>query len=152
KADGVVETEAVRLFLQRARLVRRGWSPANAELCTLGDIVRRLEGSPLAIELCATRLSTLGTAQVLERLAQPLDLLTDGAHSAPGRHSSLRAAIDVSWQLLDPACREVLARCAVFRGGFDLAALGPMLAPLMERDVRAPLMLLEELCDRSLVR
>ena len=91
-------------------------------------LVARLDGLPLAMELAAARLGVLGPAELLERLAASLDLL--GRHGDAGRHGTMRAAVGWSWALQPPWARRALVRCAVFRGGFRLAAAEAVLAPL----------------------
>ncbi len=109
------EGDAVTLFLERAQAVRTdvGDSPAVHEL------IRRLDGLPLAIELAAARVKLLGPEQLLERIAQRLDLLK-GARDADERHATLRATIAWSYDLLDDDEQRLFARLAVFRGGCTL--------------------------------
>jgi predicted ATPase len=78
--------------------------------------------TPLAIELAATRANTVDARRFREPLAKRLDLLSGGRRDAPGRHVSFRAALDTSWELLEEHERSALAQCAVFRGGFTVAA------------------------------
>src|SRR2546423_92855 len=82
----------------------------------LARIGARLDGLPLALELAASRIATLGAQAVEARLEQQLDALTQPAHER-----TLRRAIAWSWDLLAPAERAALAQLSVFRGGFDVA-------------------------------
>ncbi len=111
---------AIAMFLDRARSVNRSFC-ADAPL--LGQIVERLDRLPLAIELASARVNVLSAQSLHDRLSQPLKLLGRGARGAPGRGSSLRGALDASWELLDPWERDVLAQCSTFRGGFTVDAI-----------------------------
>ncbi|MEV4163431.1 BTAD domain-containing putative transcriptional regulator [Nonomuraea dietziae] len=111
---------SVALFLDRARRVRPGPPPTPAELCTVADIVHRLDGMPLAIELAAGRLSTLSLADLRGRLDRSLDLLGGGRPSADSRHRTLRATIEWSYQLLTEDERRLFRHLSVFPDGVDL--------------------------------
>lgn len=116
------KSDAVRLFLDRARAVRR-----NIELNdqTVGPIValcRRLEGIPLALELAAARCGVMTPAQILSRIEKRLDLLASRQEGVPDRHRTLRASIEWSYQLLAPPLQRVFAYLSVFRGGWTLEA------------------------------
>jgi predicted ATPase/predicted negative regulator of RcsB-dependent stress response len=143
-------SEAVELFVARTRQARFDFELGDADAPVVGEIVRRLEGIPLAIELCAARASLLGPGQILRRLARRFELLVTGARGTPARHSTLRAAILWSWELLEPWEKEALAQCAVFRGGFSLEAAEAVLAL---GDGAAPVLdVLQSLHDKSLLR
>jgi non-specific serine/threonine protein kinase len=115
-------SEAVRLFEDRARLVRPGFEvePANAD--AVAHVCRRLEGIPLAIELAAALMEAMSVQDVLSRLDARFRLLSAEGRSAGGRHRTLHAALDWGHQLLDEQERRVFRRLAVFGGGFELAA------------------------------
>lgn len=114
--------EAVTLLVDRAGAARSGFTAAVEDAAVLAAIVRRVEGVPLAIELCAARLGLLAPRQLLARLEQRLDVLASDRRGVSARQATLRGAIDWSWNLLDDRERGVLAQCSVFRGGFDLDA------------------------------
>jgi predicted ATPase len=138
--------DAVRLFLARARAVRRDLSENAENAPILAELVDKLEGLPLAIELCAARSSVLGPAELLGRIGRRLETLVDRGATLP-RHATLRAALEWSWQLLDPGLRRAIGQCAVFRGGFDLAAAEAVL------DLDQPALdVLEALIDKSLIK
>ncbi|GMU05994.1 ATP-binding protein [Corallococcus caeni] len=120
--DVILRSDAVRLFVQRARETRGDFILSDAEAPRVADIVRQLDGIALAIELAAARVSVLGVEQLRERLSKRFDLLRVGRRDAPARQATLRGAIDWSWNLLEPAERAALAQCSVFRGGFTLEA------------------------------
>ena len=133
----MVEADAVTLFLERAQAIRAdvGDSPAVREL------IRRLDGLPLAIELAAARVKLLGPEQLLERIGQRLDLLK-GGRDADERHATLRATISWSYDLLGEDEQALFARLAVFRGGATLENA--------ERVCGADLDTLASLLDKSL--
>jgi predicted ATPase/class 3 adenylate cyclase len=114
--------EAVRLFVERAVLVRPQFvlTPENA--AAVAWIVGQLAGVPLAIELAAARLKALSVSEVSARLADAFRLLTGGARTALPRHQTLRAAIDWSHDQLSEDERTALRRVAGFRGSFSLDA------------------------------
>jgi predicted ATPase len=128
------ESEAVELFCTRSRLEP---DPTIAELC------RRLDSLPLAIELAAARTRALSPAQILERLAQRLDLLK-GGRDIEARQQTLRATIEWSYDLLVPAERSLFARLAVFHGSCTLEAA--------EQVGDAALDTLQSLVEKSLLR
>jgi predicted ATPase len=114
--------EAVRLFVERAGEIDSTFAltednaPAVARLCD------RLDGIPLAIELAAARTRVLTVEQILEKLQDPLGLLTTGSRTAAARHRTLRATLQWSYELLSEAERVLLRRLSVFIGGFTLEA------------------------------
>ncbi|HEY5857352.1 MAG TPA: BTAD domain-containing putative transcriptional regulator [Aldersonia sp.] len=112
------QVASVALFLERARRVRPGPPPSTTELRTVADIVRRLDGMPLAIELAAGRLSTFSLTDLSGRLDRSLDLL--GAGSGDPRHRTLRATIEWSYELLADDERRLFRTLSVFPDGVDL--------------------------------
>ncbi|MFI6419077.1 ATP-binding protein [Streptomyces sp. NPDC050842] len=112
---------AHRLFAERARAVRPSFDPA-ADADTVDEICRRLDGLPLAIELAAARLRLLTPRQIADRLDDRFRLLTSGSRTVLPRQQTLRAVVDWSWDLLEPAERTLLRQVSVFAGGWDLAA------------------------------
>jgi tetratricopeptide (TPR) repeat protein len=116
--ESLPQDDAVTFFLDRARAVRRDVRPEPA----VGDICRRLDGLPLALELAASRLKVLDPKLLLERLGRSLPLLTGGARDAPERHQTLRATIEWSYGLLEAPLQELFRRLSVFAGSFSLEA------------------------------
>ena len=112
------QDDAVTFFLDRARAVRREVRLDPA----VGDICRRLDGLPLALELAASRLKVLDPMLLLRRLGRRLPVLTGGASDAPERHQTLRAAIEWSYSLLEAPLQELFLRISVFDGSFSLEA------------------------------
>jgi predicted ATPase len=104
------ERDAVELFCIRAGVDRDE---------TVGELCRRLDDLPLAVELAAARARVLSPGQILERLSQRLDLLKGGRDADP-RQQTLRATIEWSYELLDADERPLFARLAVFAGTFSL--------------------------------
>ena len=115
-------SEAMQFFLDRARAVLPGFeiTDGNAEL--IGQLCRRLDGLPLAIELAAAKLRVMAVNQVLTGLDDVFKLLVGGRQGAPVRHQTLRAALDWSYDMLQPAEQAALRRLSVFAGPFCLAA------------------------------
>jgi predicted ATPase len=147
-ADGrpeeVAECEAVRLFLERARLARPDLALTARNAPVVAQLCRRLDGIPLALELAAARTRVLGVEEIAARLDDRFRVLTGGERVALPRHRTLRAAVDWSHDLLAEAERALLRRLAVFAGGWTLEAAEAVCGP----DVLDGL---GQLVDRSLV-
>ncbi|MDC0747593.1 AAA family ATPase [Polyangium mundeleinium] len=150
----IASSDAVELFVARARAVRFDFELTEAEAESVAAIVRRVDGIPLAIELCAARMGVLAPGQILDRLARRFELLVTGARGAPARKATLRGAIDSSWDLLAPWEKDALAQCSVFTGGFSLEAAEAVLELGAGREGGAPPVLdvLQSLHDKSLIR
>ena len=116
------ETEAIRLFVDRARAARPGFELTEANAESLTELCVRLDGLPLALELAAARCNLLSPQALLERLGSRLDLLraTPGSGLAE-RQWTLRGAIEWSYDLLHPQEQQLFTSLAVFVGGFTLA-------------------------------
>jgi predicted ATPase/class 3 adenylate cyclase len=114
--------DAVALFVQRAQAAAPDFALTAATAPAVAELCRRLDGLPLAIELAAARTKLLLPPHLLERLGNRLTLLTGGARDRPPRQQTLRAALDWSYQLLDPGEQTLFARLAVFVGGCTLEA------------------------------
>jgi predicted ATPase/class 3 adenylate cyclase len=118
--DDIRANPSVILFETRAKAVRPSFQVTDEEAGVVLEIVERLDGLPLAIELAAARMQVLTPAAVLARLDRRLAILTGGGADRPERQQTLRATLDWSFDLLEPQARELLARLSVFSGGFDL--------------------------------
>jgi len=116
------EREVVDLFEQRAAAARPGFALSDDDRPRVAELGRRLDGLPLAIELAAARMDVLSPERLLGRLADRFRLLTRSRRGAVARHATLRAAIQWSWDLLDPVEQAALSGCSVFAGGFGLEA------------------------------
>jgi predicted ATPase/class 3 adenylate cyclase len=135
----LVDEEAETLFLERARAVRPTLERSDA----VDEICRRLDGLPLAIELAAARTKLLSPEQLLARLTERLDLLA-GTRDAEERHTTLRATIGWSYDLLELAEQTLFARLSVFAAGCTLESAETVCA--------ADLDTLASLLDKSLIR
>jgi len=122
-------TDAVSLFVSRARDVRPLAADDDDTIMAIAQVCRRLDGIPLAIELAAARTQSLSVAEIARHLDDRFQLLTRGARTALGRHQTLRAAIDWSFDLLDETEQRVLIRASVFAGGFTLEAAAAVCDP-----------------------
>ena len=116
----LLQSDAGRLFVERAALVRPGFAPTDDDAAAITEICTRLDGIPLAIELAAARVRMLGPADIAHRLDDRFRLLTGGSRSALPRQQTLQATVDWSFRLLSPAEQTMLTRLAVFQGGCDL--------------------------------
>ena len=126
-ADGewlstVAASEAVRLFVERAAAVQPSFELEVDNAEAIGDICRRLDGIPLAIELAAARVTLLSVQDIDARLGDRFRLLTGGSRAALPRQQTLQALIDWSWDLLEERDRKLLRRLSVFVGGATLYA------------------------------
>src|SRR5262249_46031911 len=113
---------AVRLFADRAEAADPAFRLTAANVSVVAEICRRLDGMPLAIELAASRVRVLAPAALLTRLDRRLDLLAEHNTDRPPRQQTLRATMDWSYQLLNPAARQMFRALSVFRGGWGLTA------------------------------
>jgi predicted ATPase/class 3 adenylate cyclase len=118
----VAHADAVTLFVERARAAWPDFELSVSNASAVAALCRRLDGIPLAIELAAARVSTLGPQDILERIDQRFLLLTGGSRTALERHQTLQAAVDWSYELLDDRERRLFDRLSVFAGGFTLEA------------------------------
>jgi predicted ATPase/DNA-binding winged helix-turn-helix (wHTH) protein len=121
--DDARACSAVALFLRRAHAMGCDLVADAASVTLVGEICRRLDGIPLAIELAASRAAALGVRGVYERLDDRLQLLGGGSRTALPRHQTLRATFDWSYALLDPTARTVFRRVGVFAGAFAFEAI-----------------------------
>jgi len=141
---------AVALFADRARAADHHFALTPENVAAVIDICRQLDGIPLAIELGAARLRTLGLDGLRKRLDDRLQWLSTGARDLPVRHRTLRAALEWSWSLLDAVGQAVFSRLGVMAGGFDLDAAQ---AVASDADISGTAVIEElgVLCDKSLV-
>jgi predicted ATPase len=142
--------ESVQLFLERARAVRPEFALSPQNAIPIAEIVRRLDGIPLALELAAARLRMMTVEQIAARLNDRFRLLTGGRRTALPRQQTLQALIDWSWNLLDEHECVLLRRLSVFSGSWSLEAAQAITGfePLDEFDVLDGL---EQLINKSLV-
>ena len=147
----LAEGPAVRLFADRAAAVSPDFSLDGESRPLILNIVRRLDGLPLAIELAAARLRTLPLAEISRRLTDRFRLLTGGSRTALPRHRTLRAVVEWSWELLTPAERLLAERFSVFPAGATPAAVVAVCAGGQLADADAD-ELLSSLVDKSLLQ
>jgi predicted ATPase/DNA-binding CsgD family transcriptional regulator len=156
-APGQLEQyEAVRLFLERARTVAPNYVLDQSNARAIGEVCRRLDGFPLAIELAAARIVVLSAGEIAERLNERFSMLTSRLRTVPARHQSLAAVTDWSYALLSEPERTLLRRLSVFAGGFALDAASSIVsdtgsdAPIVVGS-SASLDMVSRLVDKSLV-
>jgi predicted ATPase/class 3 adenylate cyclase len=149
--ERAARSEAVRLFVERAMAAQPTFRLTEQNATAVVDIVRRLDGLPLAIELAAARVRLLPVETLRARLDKRLTLLVGGPRDRTGRQQTLRGAIDWSYDLLDAADRRLFERFAVFAGGAWLSAAEKCCGPAEEvgRDVLDGV---GSLADKSLLR
>jgi predicted ATPase/transposase/DNA-binding XRE family transcriptional regulator len=149
--DVLAHNPAVTLFVQRAQAVRPDFTLTEMNAAAVAAICRHMDGLPLAIELAAARSRLFAPEAMLARLADRFTFLTGGPRDRPPRQQTLRNALDWSYHLLDPAEQQLLARVAVFVGGWTLEAAEAVCAPRMGQTL--PVVEgLEALVEKSLVR
>jgi predicted ATPase/tetratricopeptide (TPR) repeat protein len=133
--------EAAVLFADRAVAARPRVVLDPAEV---HDLVVRLDGLPLALELAAAKVRSMSVAEITRRLDNRFGLLRGGSRAAPERHQTLLAVIDWSWNLLTEEQRVALRRIAIFRDGFGIDGASAVLG----QDARE---VVEALVEHSLV-
>jgi len=134
------EHDAATLFIERATAIAPGFHPT----AVVGEICRRLDGLPLAIELAAARIALLEPDELLARLERRLPLLTSRSHDVPTRQRTLRATIEWSHDLLEPGEQQLFRKLAAFTGSFSVEAA--------EAVCQTDLDTLESLVEKGLVR
>ena len=119
-ASAAADYPAVRLFEERAQAARAGFVVDDDNVEDVVEICRRLDGVPLAIELAAARVGAMSMGDIRARLGERFRLLA-GSRRGHERHRTLQAAVDWSYDLLDPEDQRVFRSLSVFAGGFGLA-------------------------------
>ena len=140
---------AVDLFLERARAARPGFEPDAEDVALAVEVVRRVDGLPLAIELAAARVNVLGLAELVSILERRAAFLRDGPASDPGR-TALQALVDWSYDLLHGDEKTLLQQLAIHRGGASLASLAAVAATRGLNDATVAY-LVAALVDKSIV-
>jgi predicted ATPase len=134
------ETDAVALFVERAREADSHFGFTESQTPAIVGICERLDGIALAIELAAARINVLSLTALADSLNERFSILTGGKRTAPPRHRTLRAMLDWSYDLLDEREQRVLRALSVFVGGFTLEL------------ANEPLEILSSLVDKSLIQ
>ncbi|HZZ65550.1 MAG TPA: tetratricopeptide repeat protein, partial [Candidatus Baltobacteraceae bacterium] len=149
--EQALKYSAIALFEQRGHTVNPKFSVNDQNAAVIGDICRRLDGIPLAIELAAARLRLLTPAQLLQKLNERFRLLTGGDRTALPRQQTMRALIDWSYDLLSPSEQGLFRTISAFSGGFSVEAASMLGATdaLDEMDVLA---IISSLLDKSLLQ
>ena len=141
---------AAALFLDRATASGATWERTDDMVAAVTELCRRVDGLPLAIELAASRARAISPVELLALLDERLDVLRTREAGRPERHRSVRAAIDVSVDLLDEPGRSFFHRLGALAGTFDLDLAHAVAAPDAD-DRLLTVDLVTELIDRSLV-
>ena len=127
--ETAAESEAVTLFADRARQAEPGFAIDAQTRKTVAQLVARLDGMPLAIELAAARVDALGVTQLLDRMDDRFALLVDGDRLAEQRQRSLAAAVRWSYELLDSDEQRTFRALSAFPGPFTLAGAEAVAGP-----------------------
>jgi len=146
--EALLASDAVRLFIDRARLAAPQFELDASNATAVGEICRRLDGIPLAIELAAARVKLLSAEQIRARLNDRFRLLT-GTTRMLSRQQTLHAALQWSYQNLTPNEQQMLRRLSVFADGCTLEAAAAVAGD--DRDEIAVLESLERLVDHALI-
>lgn len=141
---------SMQLFVDRAQLVHPNFAITPANAAIISRICERLDGIPLAIELCAAWAQTLTPSQMLEKLDQRFELLVSRRSDITPRHRTLRAALEYSYLLLPGDLRRLFTHLSVFRGGWDLETAAICVEDA-DLEVLSLLESLTELRERSLI-
>jgi predicted ATPase/class 3 adenylate cyclase len=144
---GLLNSEGIRLFVERASAASPAFSLTEANAGAVAELVSRLDGLPLAIELVASRIKLFPAQTILERLS--LQTLQSGSRDLPPRQQTLTNTIDWSYDLLDDACRRLFERMSVFAGGARLDEIETICGPDLGAEVTDTL---GKLLDHSLVQ
>ncbi len=149
RAEDLMMSEAIQLFLDRAALVQPDFQLSESNAAALVQICRRLDGIPLALELAAAQMASLSTADIAAKLDDRFSLLVAEERGRPARHQTLAAALEWSHHLLDQSEQVVFRRLGVFSGGFDVAAIQAVCStPGAHADLAPPV---RRLVEKSLV-
>jgi len=150
--DGADGAAGVELFLDRAREVKPGYQPDAETVTAITELVRQLDGIPLAIELAAARVSAMSPQQILLKMPRRFDLLTSRRRDASARQMTLRGAIEWSWDLLKPWEQAAMAQCSVFVDGFFLDAAEAVIDLSEFPEAPFTMDVVEALVEKSLLR
>ncbi|MEJ6005326.1 NB-ARC domain-containing protein [Paucibacter sp. AS339] len=151
KLETLLQSTAVRLFVDRARAHKPSFELTEDDAPAVIELVSRLEGIPLALELAAARVRALSVSEINRRLSDRYKFLTGGSRVLQERQQTLRALVDWSYEMLQESEKTLLNRLAPFKGGFDMDAAEAVCGaePLSADEI---LDLLTSLIEKSLVQ
>ncbi len=155
ETEAIAQYSAIELFIQRARAQLPTFQIIQTNAATLTEICTRLDGMPLAIELAAARIKLLPPQALLPRLSKSLHILTKGMPTQSTRQQTLRNTIQWSYDLLDAWEQRVFRQCAIFVGGFTLAAVEALFTVLCAQHATQETTVLDcvdSLIDKSLLQ
>jgi predicted ATPase len=144
-------SDALTLFAERAEAMSPGFRLDTADLPAAVQLCRLLDGLPLALELAAARVGSLGLAEIVARLSEGQQVLRHPGRTAPARHQTLDATLDWGHRLLSPEEQALFRRLSVFQGSFSLLAAEPV-ASGAGVEPASVVELLAALVDKSLVQ
>lgn len=139
------------LFIARAKQISPWYAPDEAQRRTIAELVARLDHLPLAIELAAARTRVMSPKKMLARLSDRFRLLA-GSSATIDRHSTLKAAIEWSWNLLSPAEQMAMSQLAVCHGGFSMEAAESILDLSAYPNAPWEIDVVQSLVDKALLR
>jgi tetratricopeptide (TPR) repeat protein len=146
---GLPAEAGMQLFVSRAKRLRPAIIVAGPEAESAQEIVRLLDGMPLAIELAAARMRVMTAIEIAARMRSRFELLTGGASD---RHETMIITIDSSWELLHPWEQSAWSQCAIFEGGFTLEAAEGVIDLDPWPNAPPVLDVVQSLVDKSLLR
>jgi predicted ATPase len=147
--DELAQQPGIRAFVEHARRRDPAFALAAADADAVVEVIRRIDGLPLAIELAAGQLAVLPPAALRDRLGRALDALSAERPAGDARHRTLRTTIDWSYRLLDDGERALLRALATYPAGADLETVEALASRAMPGT--DPLVALRRLVDASLV-
>jgi len=146
-----LDCEAMELFAVRAAAQQPEFVLNPTNRAAVAEVVRLVDGLPLAIELAAARIAVLSPSQLVQRMKGRFHLLA-GIRGAAARQATLKAAIDWSWDLLLLSEQAALAQCSIFEGGFTLPAAEAVLDLAAWPEASDAMDVVQALVDKSLLR
>ena len=146
--ENVKATDAIKLFVDRAQIVRPSFELTAENFASVAEVCRRLDGIPLALELAAARVKILSIGQILTKLDDRFKLLSSAGRTMLPRHQTLRAVIEWSYDQLASEEQRLLRALSVFAGGWTLALAATLVRDLDEFEI---LELHSQLVDKSIV-
>ena len=145
-------SEALMLWSSARQRMDPSYSTTSDDREAIEEIVHRLDGIPLAIELAAARANLMSTGQLRDRLSRRFEVLRHRTHDRSERRRTMEGALDWSWELLEPWERDALAQCSIFRGGFSLEGAEGVIGLGAHEGAPEVLDVLQALRDKSLLR